>query len=83
MCLAPRCQLLELGHSWWQAAAGVYYVLAGLTFYPHQLHVRAARRDGNRPVQRGRRFGEYRPRDGGDKERAADEEEVVHERLFG
>ena len=32
MWFTPRGQLLELNHNWWQAAAGVSYVLVGLIF---------------------------------------------------
>ena len=32
MWFAPRGQLLELRHNWWQAAACVSYVFVGLTY---------------------------------------------------
>jgi alpha-1,2-mannosyltransferase len=32
MWLAPRGQLLELGHNWWQAAASISYVVVGLSY---------------------------------------------------
>jgi alpha-1,2-mannosyltransferase len=32
MWFAPRGQLLELGHNWWQAAASASYVFVGLAF---------------------------------------------------
>jgi alpha-1,2-mannosyltransferase len=50
MWLAPRGQLLELRHNWWQAAACVSYVFVGLSFL---LFLAASRR----PTEAGQGLG--------------------------